>query len=361
MSVNLTVNLGGLSMKNPITVASGTFGSGKEYAQLWAGAGDDSQSPDDSTSFDMRLPSSEYDIQLPSSAFVMQLPLRVQSTEHGSTALLANQFPLSVLGAVTTKGVSYEPWEGNRGIRIAETASGMLNSIGLQNQGVEHFCTDDLAWLAMQNVPVIVNVSGHQTEEYARVIERLEQEEAVAAYEVNISCPNVELGGMSFGTDATAAAEVTEACRKATKRPLLVKLTPNVTDITEIARAVEAAGADALSLINTVAGMAIDAATRAKVFERGVGGLSGPAIKPVALYAVYRVAQAVDIPLLGMGGIRSAEDAVEFLLAGATAVAVGSATFSDPLRALHLVQELGKWCDQQGISDIHELIGGLDK
>jgi len=304
VKVDLAVDLGGLTMKNPITVASGTFGSGKEYAELWGG-----------------------------------------------------EKPLSVLGAVITKGVSLEPWEGNPGIRITETASGMLNSIGLQNPGVEHFCDDDLGWLAAQDVPVIVNVSGHSSQEYAKVIERLEREAAVAAYEVNISCPNVDCGGMGFGTNPEATVEVTAACRKASKRPLIVKLTPNVTDISEIARAAESAGADALSLINTVAGMAINATTRTKVFERGVAGLSGPAIKPVALYAVYRVAQAVDIPILGMGGIRSVIDVVEFLLAGATAVAVGSATFNDPLRAPLLVQELEQWCKQEGVQNIQELTG----
>ncbi|MDR2036072.1 MAG: dihydroorotate dehydrogenase [Coriobacteriales bacterium] len=310
MSVELSVNLGGLVMKNPVTVASGTFGSGREYAELW------SASP-------------------------------------------SCPGPLNALGAITTKGVSFEPWAGNPGIRITETASGMLNSIGLQNGGVEYFCSNDLVWLASQNVPVIVNVSGHSGEEYTKVIQRLEREEAVAAYEVNISCPNVASGGMSFGTDAAAAAEVTKLCRQATKRPLLVKLTPNVTDITEIARAVEAAGADAISLINTVAGMAIDAQKRTKVFDRGVAGLSGPAVKPVALYAVYRVYQAVDIPLLGIGGIRSACDAVEFFLAGATAVAVGTANFSDPLRALRLAEELSAWCASEGIQDIKELRGAL--
>jgi len=303
--VNLAVELGGLSLKNPITVASGTFGSGREYAQLW-----------------------------------------------GET-------PLSLLGALTTKGVSLQPWEGNTGVRLAESPSGILNSIGLQNPGVEHFCREDLAWLAGQDIPVIVNVCGHQKQEYAQVIECLEQEEAVAAYELNISCPNVDAGGMIFGTSPVAAAEVTTVCRCATRKPLIVKLTPNVTDISEIARAVEAAGADALSLINTVAGMAIEASSRKAVFDRKVAGLSGPAIKPVALYAVYRVAQAVNIPLIGMGGIVNAEDAVEFLLAGATALAVGSATFTDPLRAAGLVQELEQWCEQEEVSDVHELIGSL--
>jgi dihydroorotate dehydrogenase (NAD+) catalytic subunit len=305
----MQVSLGGLVMKNPVTVASGTFGSGREYARLWAG-------------------------------------------EEKST-------PLSVLGALTTKGVSLEAWSGSSGVRIAETASGLLNSIGLQNPGVEAFCASDLAWLATQSVPVIVNVCGRSASEYAQVISRLEREQAVAAYEVNISCPNVDCGGMSFGTSASAAAELTAQCRAATQRPLIVKLSPNVTDITEIARAVEAAGADALSLINTVAGMAVDAKQRRPVFDRGVAGLSGAAIKPVALYAVSRVYKAVAVPLLGMGGIRTATDAVEFLLAGATALAVGTATFADPLAAPQLVDGLAAWCRDEGVQDICELTGAL--
>jgi dihydroorotate dehydrogenase (NAD+) catalytic subunit len=280
------IDIGGLRLKNPFTTASGTFGSGREYAALWAEAG----------------------------------------------------IRLSVLGAVTTKGVSLEPWAGNPGVRVAETASGLLNSIGLQNPGVEAFCAQDLAWLATQDVPVIVNVSGHSEAEYAAVVARLEREPAVAAYEVNISCPNVDCGGMSFGTDPAAAARVTALCRAATARPLIVKLTPNVTDITEIARAVADAGADALSLINTVAGTAI-AAGRGSVFERGVAGLSGPAIKPIALYAVARVHSAVDLPLIGMGGIATIDDVKEFLTAGATAVAVGTATFSDPMTLPRLIRE----------------------
>lgn len=299
----LSTDLGGLLMKNPITVASGTFGSGREFAQLW------------------------------------------------------DEIPLNTLGAVTTKGVSSEPWPGNSGIRISESASGMLNSIGLQNPGIETFCLDDLPWLARQDVPVIVNVSGHRTEEYVRVITRLEQEAACSAYEINISCPNVDCGGMSFGTDPVAAAEVTAACRKASSKPLLVKLTPNVTDIVEIAQAVEASGADALSMINTVAGMAIDSAHKSTVFQRGVAGLSGPAIKPVALYAIYRVYEAVRLPILGMGGISTLDDALEFILAGATALAVGTANFKDPYTAPRLVYELEEWCSDEGVSHYRDLIG----
>lgn len=308
VDIHMEVNLGGLALKNPFTVASGTFGSGREFAELW------------------------------------------ESSSCG---------PLRVLGAVTTKGVSLEPWAGNTGIRIDETASGMLNSIGLQNPGVESFCSSDLAWLSTQDVPVIVNVSGHHEQEYAKVIERLEQENAVSAYEVNISCPNVDAGGMSFGTNPKAAAAVVAQCRKVTKRPLLVKLTPNVSDITEIARAVESAGADAISLINTVAGLAINSRTRSLVFERGVAGLSGPAIKPIALHAVYRVHKAVSIPLLGMGGIVCLEDVVEFMLAGASAVAIGTANFGNPCIAPQLITELEQWCQREGVHSPLELVGAL--
>ena len=253
------------------------------------------------------------------------------------------------------------PWEGNPTPRIAETACGMLNSIGLQNKGVEAFCADDLVWLAENaaGLPVIVNVCGHRVEEFAPVIERLEDERVVSAYEINISCPNLDCGGMSLGVDPEVAAKVTRACRQVTKRPLIVKLTPNVTDITLIANCVEAAGADAISLINTVAGMAIDASTRKPLLARGSGGLSGPAIKPVALLAVHKCYQAVNLPLLGMGGIRNATDAIEFILAGATAIAVGSASFTDPLTAFNLSQEIEEWCLSHDVSDINDLIGGL--
>jgi dihydroorotate dehydrogenase (NAD+) catalytic subunit len=313
----LAVDLGGLAMKNPLTVASGTFAAGREYAVIWQEACGEAA---------------------PSIPFAS---------------------PLSLLGALTSKGVSLEPWAGNSGIRVAETASGLLNSIGLQNPGVEAFCSGDLTWLATQEVPVIVNVSGHAVGEYRAVIERLERERTVNAYEINISCPNVDCGGMSFGTSAREAERVTRVCREATARPLIVKLTPNVTDITEIARACEAGGADALTLINTVAGMAIDTRERKPVFDRVVAGLSGPAIKPVALYAVHRTYQAVSLPLIGVGGISSAEDVVEFLLAGATAVAIGTQNFCDPLAVPHILEGLMVWCSQQGVTDIHELTGAL--
>ena len=266
---------------------------------------------------------------------------------------------MDCLGAVTTKGVSRDPWAGNDAPRIAETASGMLNSIGLQNPGVEAFCAGPLKWLSEQNVPIIVNVSGHSLEEYVAVIERLEDEAAVDAYEVNISCPNVDAGGMTFGTDPALASEVTRLCREATKRPMIVKLTPNVTDVCEIARAVVDAGADAVSLINTLLGMAVDARSRRPKLARVVGGLSGPAVKPVALRMVWQVHNAVDVPILGMGGIMNATDAVEFLIAGATAVAVGTGNFVNPHLGAEVVQGIDDYCQQQGVDDVNDLIGSL--
>lgn len=301
MSVNMAVNLGGLTMKNPVTVASGTFAAGREYGDF---------------------------------------------------------VDVAKLGAVTTKGVSLNGWEGNASPRIAETPSGMLNSIGLQNPGVEHLKKSDLPWLAERGATVIVNVSGHSFDEYVQVIEVLEGA-AVDAYEVNISCPNVDAGGMTIGCQTESVEEVVSRCRAATKRPLIVKLTPNVTDITEIARAAEASGADALSLINTVLGMAVDARTRKPQLARVVGGLSGPAVKPIALRMVWECHRAVRVPLLGMGGISCGEDAIEFMLAGATAVAVGTANFVNPTATLEVIAGMEYYCEQQGVESITELIGAL--
>jgi dihydroorotate dehydrogenase (NAD+) catalytic subunit len=299
---DLRVRLAGLEMRNPVVTASGTFASGREYADF---------------------------------------------------------IDLSRLGAVVTKGVSLEQWAGNDSPRIAETASGMLNSIGLQNPGVEAFAGSDLGWLAEQDVPVIVNVSGHSVAEYAAVAERLDAEAAVDALEVNISCPNVDAGGMAFGTDCASAAEVTAAVRAVTRKPVIVKLSPNVTDIAEIARAVEAAGADAVSLINTLLGMAIDARTRRPKLARVVGGLSGPAIKPVALRMVWQVYRAVRVPIVGMGGVMTGEDAVEFMLAGATAVAVGTASFVDPRTAVRVVDGIAEYCREAGVTRVADLVGAL--
>ena len=302
-SVKLAVDLGGLAMKNPVTTASGTFAAGREYSDF---------------------------------------------------------VDVAALGAVTTKGVSLNGWEGNASPRIAETPSGMLNSIGLQNPGVAHLVEHDLPWLHERGATAIVNVSGHSFEEYVQVIEALEESGLADAYEVNVSCPNVDAGGMTIGTDPASVEEVTRLCRDATRRPLLVKLTPNVTDVTEIARAAVAGGADGLSLINTLLGMAIDARRRRPQLARVVGGLSGPAVKPVALRMVWQVHQAVDVPLLGMGGIASGADAVEFMLAGATAVAVGTANFTEPTATVDVVDGIIDYCEEQGVKDVNELIGALE-
>lgn len=303
MAVNMQVNLGGLLMKNPVTTASGTFASGHEYADF---------------------------------------------------------IDVGALGAVTTKGVSLNGWTGNDAPRIAETPFGMLNSIGLQNPGVEVLKQRDLPWLKDQNATVIVNVSGHSLDEYAAVVDSLEESNEVDAYELNISCPNVDCGGMTFGTDSMMAASVVAECRKRTKRPLIVKLTPNVTDITEIAKAVEDAGADAVSLINTLLGMAIDAKTRKPILARVVGGLSGPAVKPVALRMVWQVHQSVQIPILGMGGISTGLDAVEFMLAGATAIAVGTANFVNPHATIEVIKGIESYCEENGIAEVNQLIGALE-
>lgn len=301
-SVNLAVNLGGLAMKNPITTASGTFAAGMEYSDF---------------------------------------------------------VDVSALGAVTTKGVSLNGWEGNASPRIAEVPSGMLNSIGLQNPGVAHLKSEELSWLREQGATTIVNVSGHSFDEYVQVIEALE-DAPVDAYEVNISCPNVDAGGMTLGTHVPSVEKVVSLCREATSRPLIVKLTPNVTDITEIARAAEASGADAISLINTLLGMAIDVKRRRPVLARVVGGFSGPAVKPVALRMVWQCSKAVSVPILGMGGVTTGTDAVEFMLAGATAVAVGTANFMNPRATVDVIDGIIDYCEEQGVNDVNDLIGALE-
>lgn len=301
-SVNLSVNLGGLAMKNPVTTASGTFAAGMEYSDF---------------------------------------------------------VDVSALGAVTTKGVSLNGWEGNASPRIAEVPSGMLNSIGLQNPGVAHLKSEELPWLREQGATTIVNVSGHSFDEYVQVIESLE-DAPVDAYEVNISCPNVDAGGMTLGTHVPSVEKVVSLCREATSRPLIVKLTPNVTDITEIARAAEASGADAISLINTLLGMAIDVKRRRPVLARVVGGFSGPAVKPVALRMVWQCSKAVSVPILGMGGVTTGTDAVEFMLAGATAVAVGTANFMNPQATVDVIDGIIDYCEEQGVNDVNDLIGALE-
>lgn len=301
-SVNLAVNLGGLAMKNPVTTASGTFAAGMEYSDF---------------------------------------------------------VDVSALGAVTTKGVSLNGWEGNASPRIAEVPSGMLNSIGLQNPGVAHLKSEELPWLREQGATTIVNVSGHSFDEYVQVIEALE-DAPVDAYEVNISCPNVDAGGMTLGTHVPSVEKVVSLCREATSRPLIVKLTPNVTDITEIARAAEASGADAISLINTLLGMAIDVKRRRPVLARVVGGFSGPAVKPVALRMVWQCSKAVSVPILGMGGVATGIDAVEFMLAGATAIAVGTANFMNPKATVDVIDGIIDYCEEQGVNDVNDLIGALE-
>jgi dihydroorotate dehydrogenase (NAD+) catalytic subunit len=301
-SVNLAVNLGGLQMKNPVTTASGTFAAGHEYSDF---------------------------------------------------------VDVTTLGAVTTKGVSLNGWQGNAAPRIAEVPSGMLNSIGLQNPGVAHLKAHELPWLNQIGATTIVNVSGHSYDEYVQVIEALE-EAPVDAYEVNISCPNVDAGGMTMGCHVPSVEKVVSMCRAATKRPLIVKLTPNVTDVTEIARAAESAGADAISLINTLLGMAINAKTRKPVLSRVVGGFSGPAVKPVALRMVWECSRSVSVPILGMGGISNGTDAVEFMLAGATAVAVGTANFVNPTATVDVIDGIIDYCESAGVKDVNELIGALE-
>lgn len=296
------VEIAGIQMKNPVMTASGTYGFGQEFNRF-------------------------YDI--------------------------------GILGAVVVKGTTLEPRLGNPSPRIAETPAGLLNSVGLQNPGVERVIKEEMPWLREKNVPVIINVSGHSFEEYVQVAARLNEVPGIAGLEINISCPNVKEGGMSFGTDPQMAAKVIQGVRKETKLPLIAKLTPNVTDITEIARAVEAAGADAVSLINTLLAMAINIKTRKPILANVTGGLSGPAVKPVALRMVWQTARAVKLPVIGMGGIVTAEDAVEFLLAGATAVAVGAGNFYNPLCGLEIVKGLENWLDSENIADVHEIIGAL--
>ena len=268
-------------------------------------------------------------------------------------------FPLASLGAIVVKGTSPEPWVGNPGPRLAETAAGMLNAIGLQNPGVNHFLAVDLPYLIGEHVRVIANIVGRTVDEYAEVARRLGEAPAgaIAGVELNISCPNVKEGGIQFGNDLAAAREVTAAVRATTALPLLVKLSPNVTDIVAFAATVVEAGADAVSLINTLIGLRLDARRRAPVLANTTGGLSGPAIKPIALRMVWEVAGAVDVPVVGIGGIETGQDAVEFLLAGARAVQVGTAIFRDPWAPLRIRDELAAWLAAEGVADVREIIG----
>jgi dihydroorotate dehydrogenase (NAD+) catalytic subunit len=299
---DLSVNIAGLKLKNPVITASGTFGYGREYSGM---------------------------------------------------------MDLNRLGALVTKGVSLKPMAGNPPPRIWETASGMINAIGLQNVGVEGFIRDKIPYLAKLKLPVIVNIIGDSFRDYESVAARLSDQPGIAALEVNISCPNVAKGGMVFGAQPRTAAKVVSQVRRACRLPLMVKLTPQVTDITVIAKAVEEAGADAVSLINTIPGMAIDVETGRSRLGRISGGLSGPAIKPVALRLVYQAVQAVSIPIIGLGGIRCAEDALEFLVAGAKAVQIGTANFIRPTAALEIIEGIRAFLSRKKISRVTDIIGSF--
>ena len=281
----------------------------------------------------------------------------VASGTFGSGAEYSEFVDLNRLGAVVTKGVASVPWPGNPAPRIAETASGMLNAIGLQNPGIDLFSKRDLPFLEKYDTKVIVNVCGHSTEEYLDVVERLADEPRVDMLEINISCPNVKEGGIAFGQDPKAVEAITKAVKAKAKQPIIMKLSPNVTDITVMAKAAEAGGADCLSLINTLTGMKIDIERQTFAIANKTGGLSGPAVKPVAVRMVYQVANAVKIPIIGMGGICTAEDAMEFILAGATAVSIGTANFANPYTTLEVIDGIEAYMRRHGVEDINELIG----
>ena len=294
-----SVNIAGIELKNPVMTASGTFGSGMEYSEF---------------------------------------------------------VDLNCLGAVVTKGVANVPWPGNPTPRVAEVYGGMLNAIGLQNPGIDVFLERDLPFLAKYDTKVIVNVCGKTVEDYLEVVERL-SDAPVDMLEINVSCPNVKEGAIAFGQKADCLYDITSAIKKKAAQPVVMKLSPNVTDITEMARAAEAAGADAISLINTLTGMKIDIHKRSFVLANKTGGMSGPAVKPVAVRMVYQCAQAVKIPIIGMGGIMNAEDALEFIMAGASAVAVGCANFINPYATQEIVSGIEAFMEKEGVSDITELIG----
>ncbi|MCR5823705.1 MAG: dihydroorotate dehydrogenase [Lachnospiraceae bacterium] len=301
-NVNTKINILGIEFQNPVTVASGTFGSGMEYSEF---------------------------------------------------------VDLNRLGAVTTKGVANVPWEGNPTPRVAEVYGGMLNAIGLQNPGIDLFIERDIPFLKKYNTKIIVNVCGHAIEEYIDVVERL-REQPVDALEINISCPNVKQGGIAFGTDPHLAEEVTRKIKAVAKQPVIMKLSPNVTSIADMARAVEAGGADGVSLINTLTGMKIDINRRKFLLANRTGGMSGPAVKPIAVRMVYEVHKAVRLPIIGMGGIQNADDALEFMMAGASMVSVGTANFINPRATLDVIEGLENWCEKQGVKDINEIIGCVE-
>lgn len=299
--MNMKVNLAGVVLNNPVMTASGTFGSGAEYGEM---------------------------------------------------------VDLNKLGAVVTKGVANIPWAGNPTPRIAETYGGMLNAIGLQNPGIDTFVKRDIPFLKQYDTKIIVNVCGKTTEDYLEVVERL-ADEPVDLLEINISCPNVKEGGIAFGQDPKAVEAITREVKKYAKQPVIMKLSPNVTDITVMAKAAEAGGADVLSLINTLTGMKIDVNRRTFALANKTGGMSGPAVKPVAVRMVYQVANAVKLPIIGMGGIMNAEDAMEFILAGATAVSVGTANFHNPYATVEIVDGLAEYMRRYQVDDIQELIGSV--
>ena len=299
--MNTKVNLAGVELKNPVMTASGTFGSGAEYSEF---------------------------------------------------------YDLGELGAVVTKGVANVPWPGNPTPRIAETYGGMINAIGLQNPGIDVFCERDIPFLKKYDTKIIVNVCGKTTEDYCAVVERLAQED-VDMLEINISCPNVKEGGIAFGQDPKAVEAITKEVKKRAKQPVIMKLSPNVTDITEMARAAEAGGADVLSLINTLTGMKIDIHRRTFAVANKTGGMSGPAVKPVAVRMVYQVANAVKVPIIGMGGFATADDAMEFILAGATAVSVGTANFYNPYAARDVARGIEEYMRKYQVEDINTLIGAV--
>lgn len=297
--MNMKVNIAGVEWSNPVTVASGTFGSGAEFAEF---------------------------------------------------------VDLNRLGAVTTKGVSNIPWEGNPTPRVAETCSGMMNAVGLQNPGIDVFCERDIPFLRRFDTKIIVNVCGRSSEDYCEVVERLSDED-VDMLEINISCPNVKEGGIAFGQNPRAAEEITKEVKKYARQPVIMKLSPNVTSIGEMAKAVEAGGADAVSLINTITGMKIDINRREFVLANRTGGVSGPGIHPIAVRMVYEAAKAVGLPVIGMGGISCAEDAIEMILAGASAVAVGTANFYDPAVTLKIVDGIEKYMCDQGFDSVQDMVG----
>ncbi len=297
--MNTKINIAGVEWKNPVTTASGTFGSGAEFAEF---------------------------------------------------------VDLNKIGAVTTKGVANVAWEGNPTPRIAETYGGMMNAVGLQNPGIDVFCKRDIPFLRQYDTKIIVNVCGRTTEDYCEVVERLSHED-VDMLEINISCPNVKEGGIAFGQNPKSAEEITKEIKKYAKQPVIMKLSPNVTDITEMAKAVEAGGADAVSLINTLTGMKIDVHKRAFALANKTGGVSGPAIKPIAVRMVYQTANAIKLPIIAMGGIATAEDAIEFILAGATAVAVGTANFINPSVTMEIAEGIEQYMKRYNFENIRDMVG----